>query len=248
MTPILLGLLLLLASQSEDGAAFERAPAFSDLPSARYDSAVSMQCEGEAPFDELICLFTRVEVEESPGLEMPEYRALAAQYFDKAFCAAVRSNALPEDTEPAWSAAKIAWFTQLRSRRLAVCACLGRPCLDNALGELLALERRGCIITTSSYSIKLTRVPGQSRWTSAPTPYPLCGIQEVHDVERIAEHQWRYTVSHRTAGDESPNCQALEEVFREPSVYSSDTQATSLLHCEYMHFGPHWIGTLRGEE
>jgi len=251
MTLAILGILL-LAPQSPDAAESERAPSFSDLPSVRYESAISMECDGVPPFDRVLCRFRMVHVEKPEAQELPQYRGFAEKHyrerFDEAYCASIRGWTSPDDRLPGVSAAKVAWFERRQSARLAVCACLDRPCLTSKIRDLVTAEMGGCTVRTNSFSVELARVPGQRTWISAPTSWPICGLEETHEVEQVGARGWRYTMTLRVEGELPPECEAWDEQLSHPSVFSSDTPGTSLLDCAYVHFGPHWTGIAKGGE
>lgn len=183
-----------------------RPPSFHHLQSASDNSALSMECQGEAPYTELECTFDQLSLR-SPDPErlakkLAEWREEALKDLREKpwpqtrakLCQSIKRADLPPVGSPE---AKAIASQDLATFKL-ICACDSAACAAEAMSPLVERQERTCHISHHRFEFSFKRV-GLDRWVHTSTR-GLCNYSFLVTLDRKGEYLWTYT-ERRLPGD-----------------------------------------------
>lgn len=206
-------LALVLVVAGED-ASLTTAPRFVSLASPTEHSSLSMQCDGEAPYQVLECTFTQVLIT-GPGptrSESPsrEDRAPANVMRERA-CAEARADDIP----PGIAAPRRAQAELEKGLLRAICACGSEACVEDRTEAWVREEEAGCKISVFESTATLQRT-ARNKWMANVGPTGICDAVVIMTIEAEDDPPyllWKYTQV-RVMGDRTGVCSGFAPTTR----------------------------------
>lgn len=222
-------------------------PRFSHLPSKTENSALSMECEGSAPYSAITCHFTQVmisppsadEIKSSDaaakdleGAPWEELRKLRKDACDNVLSAKSRIN------PPGLTAGKVALRNSFVGAMARACECRDAPCVRSVWISLL--RRRSCRVWANTFTVEFRRVPGEQKWISKAEPEGLCNVVTVIVIELDPTDtklgmKWTYSQTRVAVDTSSPLCKGFE--LNAPLANAWDEPSATMLTCDDFTFG-----------
>jgi hypothetical protein len=226
-------------------------PSFDMLQSTAKRAAISMQCEGKAPFRTLHCRFQRVEIRQRSEKEVADFLEF-------------RRKGILEESEEKWSQ-QIAVCSQLPElqqkiakdvgmipdeRKAAVAQIAGlvricaagckpsdRSCWAAAFRPLAEQEARTCRVMVTPFEEDLVRV-GPSRWANKTKAEGLCKVVAARTIEDSHGDSagwglWKLTEV-VTSAEHNELCDFL---VNQPIAYETGTESFPV-NCRDLKFAP----------
>jgi hypothetical protein len=231
-----LGVAIAASSLAAERPRPEAAPTFYLLANEAENSALSMDCEGKAPFESISCTFTQVSVSIASEDYIAKQRAeltkqAAAEAVDRPAACKIGAQTVPEGAVPARTAAAGRFIKAMDK----ACKCPDDACFRSQLVELFVAEERVCRVHTNTFHIQLDRILGTRRWANTSKPSLTCAAVDYTLVESDdTGSKWKFTQTRLTSDDDFELCRHL--AINKPSVFSSSERGAALLNCELVDF------------
>jgi len=221
-------------------------PHFNLMGSIGNNSAMTMKCYGEAPFQEIDCAFTQVMISATSAKDLADRKVEAIKELEKVQQKEIQSlkkelsatdmekfqtrmkNATPEQQ---------AYAQDLLSVIKAITSSKDKVSLKKALLDQQDIEGATCSIALNTFDLHFSRI-SKNKWLYNPGPAGLCNVVRVSTLENSETYPelWTYTQSTVTA-DKDPVCQKWVEVGATMVTSWDSPKAFRFGQCKYIQFG-----------
>lgn len=221
-------------------------PYFDFMGSIGNNSAMSMKCYGEAPFQELDCAFTQVMISATSAKDLAERKAEVIKDLDKVQQNDIKSmkkglssadmeklqgrmkNATPEQQ---------AYVQDLMPILKALTSSNDKVSLKKVILDQQDMEGATCSITLNTFDLHFSRI-SKNKWLSNPGPAGLCNVVRVSTLENLEDHPnlWTFTQTTVTA-DKDATCQNWIDVGATFVASWDSPRAFKFGQCKYIQFG-----------
>jgi hypothetical protein len=220
------------------------APSFSYLGSADGNGFLNMECDGEPPFREIYCHFTKIIFTRPKEEEKRTKRVEALVDLDQIqradmtgfvpFFSADDMKKL-EQQATASTPEKKAYLQEFIAAYKEQTVILGKSRSKAALTKPEEVQKGGCLVTMHGYDVAL-RYAGKNRWFSQTGPAGLCNAVRVWTLEKApgAPSLWKFTED-RVAAIVENLCSGVQ--INKPLVFSWENPRDLPLNCTYISAG-----------
>jgi len=221
------------------------APYFFNLGSLGSNSTLTMQCDGEPPFQEISCSFAQAMIHASTPEQkesnlndaLKELGALKSNEIESLKKSlTIDKSSIKKITDKS-SKEQNTYINELVRLAKNIEAAKDKSALRTALIDFYNFNDSSCNITANTFNYNFTRV-NKYKWIYNPTPQGLCNVVRVATIENSKESPNLWTFSQITASaDTSDYCKKWVEVG-DSIVYSWNApKALSFEQCKYLQFG-----------
>lgn len=229
------------AKQSES----DELPHFINIGAEDQTGVISMECEGEPPFQIIKCNFNQVYVRrrlEAKALEQ-KIAAVKTQKFERSqyekTCKSLNeeeaylNKKLKEERIPERALAATLELSTMKTS----CTCKTDACIRDTVIKDMTDSSRDCLIATNQFTVQFKRV-NKFKWVSNEGPKGICNIVNVTTIERdkSSEYLWNFTQVRADADKEGIMCKDLE--INNPIKYSSHFGTSFKMECPAISFSP----------
>lgn len=227
-------------SYSED---IKVAPHFYYYGCEGQNSVLSMQCNGDPPFNEITCDFTQIMLRK---MDEKERRIREEDAVDSAYKMKTEDiRKLKKDLPSKHDMEKIIAETNLTNeQRAALNKYLSIASLNIKTHEDLKKfvlkqiehEFRTCKINHFDFQATFKRI-SKNKWLSNPGPQGLCNVVTVITLENNPEHSglWKYSQVKASADTNNKLCEGIE--LNRPFTCSYQVSSEYCFDCDTISFG-----------
>lgn len=223
------------------------APSFYYLGTTGSNSVMSMQCFGEAPFQEIDCSFSQILVNTRPPETIKENKKSAADELQNMKPSEIQKLKVelqpPADFEKVFeekfknaTAAQKGYAQDSKSLLQPLFKAKDKASINRILDSLEDKEAATCFIATNTFDFHFTRV-SKNKWLYNPGPTGLCNVVRIATLENSDENLERWTFTQTTVtADNKPACKQWVDVGN-TTIASWDAPNAFKFDCKYIKFG-----------
>lgn len=221
-------------------------PHFDYMGSIGNNSAMSMKCYGEDPFQEIDCAFTQVMISAISAKDLADRKVDAIKELEKVQQKEIQSlkkDLSATDMEKFQNRMKNATTEQQAYAQdfvsifKAIASSKDRVSLKKAILDQQDIEGATCSVTLNTFELHFSRI-SKNKWLHNPGSAGLCNVVRVSTLENSEAYPelWTYTQTTVTA-DKDPVCQKWVEVGATMVTSWDSPKAFKFGQCKYIQFG-----------
>jgi len=227
------------------------APQFHYMASTSENTALSMECEGQPPFDVIECAFTQtmITVPRESDIQKKLTEARSASAADvaklrKGMCPEISKADVSNNPSNATVAQK-ASANEATSAMKVACQCVDDRCFINEMMKFFELDAYTCHVYADTFR-KTMRKAGKNRWVESSGPNGLCSVVQVATLELDPKVQkesavpieWVYSwVTSSADASASVFCKSFASEINVPHVFKWDVSRELVVPCRQFRFG-----------
>lgn len=221
-------------------------PSFDLMGSVGNNSALSMACHGDPPFQEIECNFTQVLVSADSTEDVAKRREASAKELSKMGqkdidkvkneLSAISQEKIENRMKGA-TPEQQAYTQDLTLILKALSSSKDKASFVKAMTDHENVGAATCSITVNTFEQHFTRI-SKNKWLHNPGPVGLCNVVRISTLENSAEYPnlWTFTQSTVTA-DQDPTCQKWVKIGDTIMNRWDSPKALKFGQCKYIQFG-----------